>query len=49
MWGAYFCMGAYKSDVVVIIQMDAYIHGVYFVWVTILFLWYGISYEPMAV
>ena len=27
MWGACFCMGAYKSDVVVIIQMGAYIHG----------------------
>ena len=26
--GAYFCMGAYKRDVVVVIKMDAYIHGV---------------------
>ena len=25
MWGAYFCMGAYKRDVVVVIQMGAYI------------------------
>ena len=28
MWGAYFHMGAYKSDEVVIIKMGAYIHGV---------------------
>ena len=28
MWGAYFCMGAYKHNVVVVIQMGAYIHGV---------------------
>ena len=28
MWGAYFCMGAYKRNVVVVIKMDAYIHGV---------------------
>ena len=27
MWVAYFCMGAYKCDVVVI-KVDAYIHGV---------------------
>ena len=26
--GAYFCMGAYKHDVVVVIKMGAYIHGV---------------------
>ena len=25
--GAYFCMGAYKRDVVVVIKMGAYIHG----------------------
>ena len=24
---AYFCMGAYKHDVVVVIKMDTYIHG----------------------
>ena len=30
MWGTYFCMGAYKRDVVVVIQMGAYIHGVLF-------------------
>ena len=28
MWGAYFRMGAYKCDVVVVIKMGAYIHGV---------------------
>ena len=28
MWGAYFCMGAYKRDVVVVIKIGAYIHGV---------------------
>ena len=28
MWSAYFCMGAYKRDVVVVIKMGAYIHGV---------------------
>ena len=26
--GAYFCMGAYKRDVVAVIKMGAYIHGV---------------------
>ena len=25
--GAYFCMGAYKRDVVVVIKVGAYIHG----------------------
>ena len=28
MWGAYFCMGAYKCDVVVVIKLGAYVHGV---------------------
>ena len=28
MWGAYFCMGPYKRDVVVVIEIGAYIHGV---------------------
>ena len=28
MWGAYFCMGAYKRNVVVVIKLGAYIHGV---------------------
>ena len=26
--GTYFCMGAYKRDVVAVIKMDTYIHGV---------------------
>ena len=30
MWGAYFCIGAYKCDVVVVIKMGTYIHGVLF-------------------
>ena len=28
MWSAYFCMGAYKRNVVAEIKMGAYIHGV---------------------
>ena len=28
MWGAYFCMGAYKHNVVVVIKMGAYIYRV---------------------
>ena len=35
MWGAYFCISAYKRDVFVVIKMGA---GAYFVWVLIL--WY---------
>ena len=30
MWGAYFCMGAYKPDVVVVVKIGAYIHGCLF-------------------
>ena len=30
MCGAYFCMGAYKRGVVVVIRMGAYIHGCLF-------------------
>ena len=26
--GAYFCIGAYKRDVVVVIKIGSYIHGV---------------------
>ena len=26
MWGAYFCMGAYKHDMVVLVKMGAYTH-----------------------
>ena len=37
MWGAYFWMGAYKCDVVVVIKMSAlYSRGAYFVWVLII-------------
>ena len=38
MWGTYFCMGAYKHNVVVVINMGAYIHGVliFGVWVCII-------------
>ena len=28
MWGAYFCMGGYKRDGIVVIKMGAYIHDV---------------------
>ena len=34
MWGAYFCMAAYKRDVVVVLKMGAYIHGVLIIGVT---------------
>ena len=36
--GAYFCMGAYKHDVVAVIKMGACIHEVlaYLVWVSII-------------
>ena len=30
MWGAYFCMGAYKRDVAIVIKIGAYIHGCLF-------------------
>ena len=34
--GAYFCMGAYKCNVLVVIKMGAYVHGVLiFAWVLI--------------
>ena len=35
MWGAYFCMGAYKHDVVTVIKMGAFIHGAYLLWVSV--------------
>ena len=34
--GAYFCMGAYKRNVVAKIKMGAYIHGVLVLWVWVL-------------
>ena len=38
MWGTYFCMGAYKRKVVVVIKMGTYVYswGAYFVWVLII-------------
>ena len=36
MWGASFCMGAFKRNVVIVIKMGACIHGAYFVWVPII-------------
>ena len=49
MSGAYFCMGAYKRDVVVVIKMDvvvvikmgAYIHGVLIFYGCLLSRFYG--------
>ena len=41
MWGAYFCMGACKSDVVA--------NGCLYSWGVFCVCFYGISYEPMAV
>ena len=41
MWGAYFCMGAYKCDVVVVIKMGAYIHGVFILCGCLLSRFYG--------
>ena len=40
--GAYFCMGAYKHDVVVVIKMGAYIHGVLILCGCLLSRFYGI-------
>ena len=42
MWGAYFFMGAYKRDVVVVIKMGAYIHGVLILCGCLLSQFYGI-------
>ena len=36
MWGACFCMGAYKCNVVVVIKLGAYIHGASFLWMPII-------------
>ena len=40
---AYFCMSAYKRDVVVVIKMGAYIHGVLILCGCLLSRFYGIS------
>ena len=42
MWGAYFCMGAYKLNVVVVIKMGAYIYGVLILCGCLLSRFYGI-------
>ena len=42
--GAYFCMGAYKRDVVVVIRMGAYIHGVLILCGCLLSRFYGMSF-----
>ena len=36
MRGTYFCMGAYKHNVVVAVRMGAYIMGAYFLWLPII-------------
>ena len=46
MWGAYFCMGAYKRNVVVVIKMDAYIHGVFILCGCLLSRFYGSLSTP---
>ena len=46
MWGAYFCMGAYKRDVVAEIKMGAYIHGVLILCRCLLSQFYGMSINP---
>ena len=43
MWGAYFCMGAYKRDVVVIFKTGAYIYGVLILCGCLLSRFYGNS------
>ena len=45
MWGAYFCMGTYKRNVVVVIKMGAYIHGVLILYGCLLSQFYG---KPVA-
>ena len=53
MWGAYFCMGAYKRDV---IKMSAFIHGhlfmvlAYFLWVPIIPINFAVcSFPPQPI
>ena len=46
MWGAYFCNGAYKRDVVVVIKMGAYIDGVLILCGCLLSRFYGIEGVP---
>ena len=50
MWGAYFCMGAYKHSVVVAIKMVPIFMDAYFLWVPIIhILWYKHSYHTRAI
>ena len=42
MWDAYFCMGAYRCNVVAEIRMGAYIHGVLILCGCLLSRFYGI-------
>ena len=42
--GAYFCMGAYKRDMVVVITIGAYIHGVLILCGCLLSRFYGIKH-----
>ena len=41
-----FCMGAYKRDVVVVIKMGAYIHGVLILCGCLLSRFYDVDVEP---
>ena len=43
MSGAYFCVGAYKHDVVVVIKMGAYLHGVLILCGCLLSRFYGVD------
>ena len=45
MLGAYFCMDAYKCDVIVLIKIGAYIHGVLILCGCLLSRHYGIPIE----
>ena len=49
MWGTYFRMGAYKCDVVVVIKMGAYIHGVLILCGCLLSRFYGITKAGVAI
>ena len=46
MWGAYFCMGAYKCDVVIVMKMGAYIHEVLILCGYLLSRFYGSLHLP---
>ena len=46
--GAYFCMGVYKHNVVVVIKMGAYIHGVLILCGCLLSQFYGIGEEKLT-